>query len=147
MKRKKVVRKVMKKFMLYILPSIIILVSVSEIISYTFRIIDLKNQQETLASEYNELRAKEHELKIEIQKLQDPEYIARYARENYLYSKDGEYIIKIDNNQDEDTNNSNTNGFRWYAYILPILIILTLLFISFRNYNIKNKNKKKKVLK
>ena len=34
--------------------------------------------------------------KSEIQRLQDEEYIARYAREKYLYSKNGELIIKID---------------------------------------------------
>ena len=28
-------------------------------------------------------------------KLQDPDYVARYAREKYLYSKDGEIIIRI----------------------------------------------------
>ena len=27
--------------------------------------------------------------------MQDPEYIARYLREKYLYSKDGEDIIRI----------------------------------------------------
>ena len=37
----------------------------------------------------------EETLKSEIVKLQDDEYIARYAREKYLYSKDGEIIIKI----------------------------------------------------
>ena len=145
MKRKKSVKKVMRKFIFYILPSIIILLSVSEIVNYSFRIIDLKNQQKSLANEYNELRAKEHELKIEIQKLQDPEYIARYARENYLYSKDGEYIIKIDNTKATDSNDSNASNFRWYSYILPILMTLIVLLILFRNYNIKNT--KKKVLK
>ena len=28
-------------------------------------------------------------LKVEVEKLQDPDYVARYAREKYLYSKDG----------------------------------------------------------
>ena len=32
---------------------------------------------------------------MDVDKLQDPDYIARYAREKYLYSKDGEFIIKI----------------------------------------------------
>ena len=34
-------------------------------------------------------------LKSEVVKLQDPEYVARYAREKYLYTKDGETILKI----------------------------------------------------
>ena len=35
-------------------------------------------------------------LNDEISKLQDPEYLAKYAREKYLYSKDDEIIIKIE---------------------------------------------------
>ena len=35
-------------------------------------------------------------LKEEINRLQDPEYMAKYAREKYLYSKNGEIIIKIE---------------------------------------------------
>ena len=38
---------------------------------------------------------KEEELKATVTKLQDPDYVARYAREKYLYSKDGEIIIRI----------------------------------------------------
>ena len=32
----------------------------------------------------------------DVEKLKNPEYAARYAREKYLYSKDGEKILKID---------------------------------------------------
>jgi cell division protein FtsB len=40
--------------------------------------------------------AEEENLKEEINRLQDPEYMAKYAREKYLYSKNGEIIIKIE---------------------------------------------------
>ena len=40
-------------------------------------------------------KEKEDELKATVTKLQDPDYVARYAREKYLYSKDGEIIIRI----------------------------------------------------
>ena len=43
-----------------------------------------------------EILEKEDLLKSEINKLQDKEYVARYAREKLLYSKDGEIIIKMD---------------------------------------------------
>ena len=46
-------------------------------------------------AELAELKDKEDELKGQVNKLQDPDYIARYAREKYLYSKDGEIIIRI----------------------------------------------------
>ena len=41
------------------------------------------------------LKEKQKELELDAKKLQDSEYIARYAREKYLYSKEGEFIIKI----------------------------------------------------
>lgn len=45
---------------------------------------------------YKDKLLEEEELKSEINKLQDPEYMARYAREKYLYSKKDEIIIKIE---------------------------------------------------
>ena len=56
--------------------------------------------------EYNEKLEDEENLKDEINKLQDPEYMAKYAREKYLYSKNGEIIIKI---EDQKGNNGRSN--------------------------------------
>ena len=53
-------------------------------------------KKKKLDEEYALKLEKEELLKSEIQKLQDEEYVARYAREKYLYSKEGEIIIKID---------------------------------------------------
>lgn len=39
------------------------------------------------------LKEKEASLTVDVEKLQDPDYIARYAREKYLFSKDGEFIL------------------------------------------------------
>ncbi len=57
----------------------------------------LNNRKETkeLKQKYQSLLEKEEELNSEVTKLQDDEYVAKYAREKYMYSKDGEYIIKI----------------------------------------------------
>lgn len=41
------------------------------------------------------LKIEEEELTVDVERLQDPEYIARYLREKYFYSKNGEYIIRI----------------------------------------------------
>lgn len=48
-----------------------------------------------------ELHNEEDQLKVDVEKMQDDEYVARYAREKYLYSKDGEFIIQIPD-EDED---------------------------------------------
>ena len=55
------------------------------------------NMEETkgLQKKYDELLADKEILESDVVKLQDPDYVAKYAREKYLYSKDGELIIKI----------------------------------------------------
>ena len=48
-----------------------------------------------LEKELTSLKDEEEELKVDVNKLQDADYIARYAREKYYYSKDGEYVLRI----------------------------------------------------
>lgn len=48
-----------------------------------------------LEEEYVELQNNQIVLEQEVAKLQDSEYVLRYAREKYGYSKDGELIIRI----------------------------------------------------
>lgn len=63
--------------------------------NYWMDIINLYKEKKTLDNELVTLKEKEGILKKDVEKLQDPDYVARYARERYLYSKDGEYIIRI----------------------------------------------------
>ncbi len=58
-------------------------------------IMDNKKKAVALEAKYNELLKEEKELKAEVTKLKDPEYVARYARETYYYSLPGEVIIKM----------------------------------------------------
>jgi len=67
---------------------------VSAIYSFS-KIYSMNKQNEFLMKKLEDLKDEEQYLKTEIVKLQDPDYVARYAREKYLYSKDGEYIIRI----------------------------------------------------
>ena len=69
---------------------------VSSTFSYVSQIVRTKNDISDLKVTYNEKLEDEENLKDEINKLQDPEYMARYAREKYLYSKKNEIIIKIE---------------------------------------------------
>lgn len=59
------------------------------------KIIEIRKQKNALNEELTALKEKEENLNLDIKKLEDPEYVARYAREKYLYSKDGELIIRI----------------------------------------------------
>lgn len=62
---------------------------------YWIEIIDKYHEKKSLDKELIQLREKEEELKVDANKLQNPDYVARYAREKYLYSKEGEYILQI----------------------------------------------------
>ena len=52
-------------------------------------------ETEELNAKYQTLLEEEASLNSEVIKLQDPEYVARYAREKYMYTKNGEKILKI----------------------------------------------------
>lgn len=62
---------------------------------YWIEIIEKYNEKKELEDRLVQLQEEEKALKLDASKLQDPDYVARYAREKYLYSKDGEFIIKI----------------------------------------------------
>lgn len=62
------------------------------------QIIYNKKQTKELSSNYQNLLEQEASLEAEVTKFEDPDYIARYAREKYLYSLPGELIIRIPKN-------------------------------------------------
>ena len=74
---------------------LVIFVMTFTIGKYWIEIYEKYQEKKILDEELTKLREKEEELKVDANKLQNPDYIARYAREKYLYSKDGEYILKI----------------------------------------------------
>lgn len=92
LKRKKVKRKMLIIVVVYIIFGAILVQNVGTTI---YQIIQKQNEKKAFQAELLELKDKEEELKATVTKLQDPDYVARYAREKYLYSKDGEIIIRI----------------------------------------------------
>ena len=56
----------------------------------------LINEKKELIEKNKELKEKQDSLKVDIERLSDSEYVARYAREKYFYSKQGELIIRIE---------------------------------------------------
>lgn len=67
----------------------------SLVVNMSLEIVGKYEEKDTLNEELNNLKEKEQELSTDVLKLQDPEYIARYLREKYYYSKENEYIIKL----------------------------------------------------
>ncbi len=55
----------------------------------------MKNENKELNVKLGNLKEEEEVLKSEVKKLKDPVYVAKYAREKFLYSGDDEYIIRM----------------------------------------------------
>lgn len=73
----------------------VVSLSVASIFKDWLEIMSNKQQISSLTSYYDELLEEEASLTSEVTKLHDEDYIARYAREKYMYSLPGEFIIKI----------------------------------------------------
>jgi len=95
-KRRKLKKRAFKRF-LVLLPCTLVLlvVLVTSIGKYWVDIVGKYQENEQLNQKLIALKEKEIQLAVDVEKLEDPEYIARYAREKYLFSKDGEIILKI----------------------------------------------------
>ncbi len=105
---------------------------ISSLIKYTFDIKKLKDEETQLTYELNELKIESDNLKSEIEKLKDPEYIARFAREEFSYSKqDGEYIIKIDEKKPEIVENNTSQTNDMYKYIITAIGLILICIIIY----------------
>ena len=101
-KTKKVIKKTRKakkrSFRLLVFGGIsiaLILAVLGYVANISFDIVSKYKEKSKLSDELEKLKEEEQVLSIDVEKLKDPEYVARYLREKFLYSKDGEYIIKM----------------------------------------------------
>lgn len=69
---------------------------VAGVYSDCIEILDNRASISMLESTVSDLELQEESLDSELNKLKDPDYIARYAKEKYLYTEEGELIIKFD---------------------------------------------------
>lgn len=58
-------------------------------------VYNMKHENEELSTKLVSLKEEEEILKSEVKKLKDPVYVAKYAREKFLYSGENEYIIRM----------------------------------------------------
>ena len=89
-----------------------------------------------LKTQLKDLKKEEKNKKTDLTKLQDEDYIARYAREQYLYTKDGEYVIKIDEEEEILVEKKTEKNVK---YLTIGFIALFVLFIYVILKIIKNK--------
>lgn len=92
LKRKKIKRKIIIIFIIYVVIGGILIQNIG---STSYQIFLKIKEKREFTNKINLLKEKEEELKGTVVKLQNPDYVARYAREKYLFSKDGEIIIRI----------------------------------------------------
>ncbi len=101
MAKRKRVKKKARRLVTFGFTSIILIVLIVFTLGGVFlEIVDKYNEKKDLENKLLVLEQKEKELENNVSKLEDPEYLARYAREKYFYSKDGEYIIRIPENDE-----------------------------------------------
>ena len=116
---------------------------VVSLISSTYSIYTLTKEKKELENLYIELVEQAEDLKLDIEKLNDPDYLADYARENYLYSKDGEYILQIEEiiETKEEIDTISTSINKEYILLgLGFLVILMFVYILIKS---KKRSKKK----
>lgn len=95
------------------------------------KIVNLNNEKKALNTDLKSLKKDETDLAVEIEKLKDPDYLARYARENYLYSKDGEYIIKLDD-QEKEKETEEKVDWKDYKYVFiggGVFVIILVIWL------------------
>jgi len=102
------------------------------VLFYLYKLNNLNSHKKQLNTNLTELKRQEKILTNEIEKLKDPSYIAKYARENYAYSKDGEYIIKINDKETkkEEDNKFNINiDYTYFIYGGGVLLFIILICV------------------
>ncbi len=74
----------------------VISLSIVSSVGNVFKIREKSKEKQALTRQLEILKEEEKTLSDDVEKLKNPDYAARYAREKYFYSKNGEKILKID---------------------------------------------------
>jgi len=89
-------RKFTLRFLVFGVFSIVVISAVLGSLSKMWVNIFAKyNEKEKLEEKLVILKEDGESLSIDVEKLQDPEYVSRYLKEKYFYSGEGEYIIRL----------------------------------------------------
>ena len=137
MAKKKVPKKAKRRLLVFGPIAVFIIVYCAfTLVTTGMDLYKLKTEEKELTEKLSTLKSDASDLKTEITKLQDKDYVARYARENYLYTKNGEYVIKTEDNNDEQKKEVKKDE----AYIIYLCVGIAIFIILF----IVIKHKKRK---
>lgn len=130
--KKRRVKKSVIMFVLRIVSISIIVCFFVTSFSYIFKLKNLSDQNKELNNSFIQLKEDGEKQEDIISKLNDKEYIARYARQHYLYTSDGEFALRIDKEKTNDVVTSNSFDYK-YIYIGFIGCFIVLCFVFIRH--------------
>ena len=99
------------------------------LVYHIYIIYDLCREKHKLEVKYEELVKQAEDLQIEINKLNNKDYLARYAREKYSYSKEGEYIIKINDTQDDIEDVEEDININYLIIVISVFVFILFIYI------------------
>lgn len=94
-KRKYTVKTKSRMVIFFLVFAVVISTLGFRLFSNIYQINEMKLEKKELEGTLVALSDEKEALEADIARLSDSEYIARYVREKYLYSKPGELIIRI----------------------------------------------------
>ena len=80
----------------FLLFSVIVFTLSYTLINNMYQVNSMKKELRELVKKKDALLLKEEMLDSDIKRLSDPLYVSKYAREKYLYSRDGEIILRFE---------------------------------------------------
>ena len=95
-KTKKASKHKIRFFFAFVVFSAITAVLGYNLFSNIIAINEMKAEKKALKDKSVSLQEEKKSLETDIKRLEDADYIAKYVREKYFYSKDGELILRMD---------------------------------------------------
>lgn len=94
-KKKKASKSKIRIFFAFILFSVVTGALGYNLFTNVIGINKMLQEKKELKNQLVDLKEEKKILETDILKLEDPDYIAKYVREKYFYSKEGEVILRI----------------------------------------------------
>lgn len=130
---KRRISKVSKRRLRFFAPLCLIAIfySLFSLLYNGYTIYELSLERKKLETKLANLQEESDNLKTDISKLNDEEYLANYAREHYMYSKDGEYIIHIEEDEQnsiKDIDNEINKNYVMIGICIAVILITIYIF-------------------
>ncbi|MBP3766116.1 MAG: septum formation initiator family protein [Bacilli bacterium] len=144
---KKMPRKAKKRLIVFGIPCILIIFYFFfQLFFNIYKIYDLKLEQHRLNTELNNLKKEEKEKRNEIEKYETEDGMGGYIRKQYSYSKNNEYIIKLNDSDKSEEKEltfseylkkmiSNINIDYPYIIVGSIVLIIFIIIITSKKKN------------